>query len=86
MLSTCNAESRAGISRSGYCACRSTIRAVLTVALTTWDLLAGRVTLRTTAPLFYDEYRRNRQTGSFILVDEGTNNTVGAGIISGPAQ
>ncbi len=46
----------------------------------------GRVTLRTTAPLFYDEYRKNRQTGSFILVDEGTNNTVGAGIISGPAQ
>jgi len=46
----------------------------------------GRVTLRTTAPLFYDEYRRNRATGSFILVDEHTNATVGAGIISGPAQ
>jgi len=46
----------------------------------------GRVTVRTTAPLFYDEYRRNRATGSFILVDEGTNATVGAGIISGEAQ
>jgi bifunctional enzyme CysN/CysC len=46
----------------------------------------GRVKLRTTAPLFYDEYRRNRATGSFILVDEGTNATVGAGIISGEAQ
>jgi len=46
----------------------------------------GRVTLRTTAPLFYDEYRRNRATGSFILVDEHTNATVGAGIISGEAQ
>jgi bifunctional enzyme CysN/CysC len=46
----------------------------------------GRVILRTTAPLFYDEYRRNRATGSFILVDEHTNATVGAGIISGPAQ
>ena len=39
----------------------------------------GRVTLRTTAPLFFDEYRRNRTTGSFILIDEATNDTVGAG-------
>jgi sulfate adenylyltransferase subunit 1 len=44
----------------------------------------GRVSLRTTQPLFYDEYRRNRTTGSFILVDEGTNRTVGAGMILGP--
>jgi sulfate adenylyltransferase subunit 1 len=43
----------------------------------------GRVTLRTTAPLFFDEYRRNRTTGSFILIDETTNNTVGAGMILG---
>jgi bifunctional enzyme CysN/CysC len=43
----------------------------------------GRVTLRTTAPLFFDEYRRNRSTGSFILIDETTNNTVGAGMILG---
>jgi bifunctional enzyme CysN/CysC len=43
----------------------------------------GRITLRTTVPLFYDEYRRNRTTGSFILVDEGTNSTVGAGMILG---
>ncbi len=41
----------------------------------------GRVALRATVPLFYDEYRRNRATGSFILVDEATNNTVGAGMI-----
>jgi len=46
----------------------------------------GRVELRTTAPLMYDEYRRNRTTGSFILVDEATNATVGAGIILGQAQ
>ena len=45
----------------------------------------GRVRLRTTAPLFFDEYRRNRATGAFILVDEATNNTVGAGMIGGPA-
>jgi bifunctional enzyme CysN/CysC len=46
----------------------------------------GRVRLRITAPLFFDEYRRNRTTGSFILVDETTNNTVGAGMIRGPAE
>ena len=41
----------------------------------------GRVKLRTTVPLFYDEYSRNRVTGSFILVDEGSNVTVGACMI-----
>ena len=41
----------------------------------------GRVTLRTAVPLFVDEYRRNRNTGSFILIDEGTFETVGAGMI-----
>jgi bifunctional enzyme CysN/CysC len=46
----------------------------------------GRVTLRTTQPLFFDDYRRNRQTGSFILIDEATNNTVAAGMIVGPTQ
>ncbi|MDQ1373925.1 MAG: bifunctional enzyme CysN/CysC [Actinomycetota bacterium] len=45
----------------------------------------GRVTLRTTAPLMVDEYRRNRTTGSFILIDEATNATVGAGMILGPS-
>jgi bifunctional enzyme CysN/CysC len=46
----------------------------------------GRVRLRTTQPLFFDEYRRNRLTGSFILVDEHSNNTVGAGMILGPSR
>jgi bifunctional enzyme CysN/CysC len=46
----------------------------------------GRVRLRTTVPLFFDEYRRNRATGSVILIDESTNNTVGAGIILGPTE
>ncbi len=46
----------------------------------------GRISLRTTVPLFFDEYRRNRATGSFILVDEATNNTVAAGMILGPTQ
>jgi bifunctional enzyme CysN/CysC len=44
----------------------------------------GRIHLRTSAPLMVDEYRLNRQTGSFILVDETTNDTVGAGMIVGP--
>ncbi|CAN5595365.1 hypothetical protein BH10ACT3_BH10ACT3_13080 [soil metagenome] len=43
----------------------------------------GRVSLRTTQPLFFDEYRRSRETGSFILIDEATNATVGAGMIIG---
>jgi bifunctional enzyme CysN/CysC len=46
----------------------------------------GRVRLRTTVPLFYDEYRRNHTTGSLILIDETTNNTVAAGIILGPTE
>jgi bifunctional enzyme CysN/CysC len=41
----------------------------------------GRVDLRTQVPLFFDEYRVNRATGSFILVDEGTNATVAAGML-----
>jgi bifunctional enzyme CysN/CysC len=41
----------------------------------------GRVKLRTTQPLFADEYRRNRTTGSFLIIDEATGATVGAGMI-----
>jgi bifunctional enzyme CysN/CysC len=41
----------------------------------------GRVRLRTTVPLLADEYRRNRTTGGFILIDESSNRTVGAGMI-----
>ena len=41
----------------------------------------GRVSIRTSAPLLYDSYRRNRQTGSFILIDAQTNETVAAAMI-----
>ncbi|HEV7726763.1 MAG TPA: GTP-binding protein [Modestobacter sp.] len=41
----------------------------------------GRLQLRVTAPLFTDPYRSNRTTGSFILIDEGTNATVAAGMV-----
>jgi len=41
----------------------------------------GRIKIRTTKPLFYDSYKRNRKTGSIILIDEYGNETVGAGMI-----
>jgi bifunctional enzyme CysN/CysC len=41
----------------------------------------GRVHLRCSAPVMVDRYRRNRTTGSFILIDEATNDTVGAGML-----
>ncbi|MFZ2114837.1 MAG: GTP-binding protein [Solirubrobacteraceae bacterium] len=41
----------------------------------------GRVRLRTSAPLVFDRYASNRRTGSFILIDETSNDTVGAGLI-----
>jgi bifunctional enzyme CysN/CysC len=44
----------------------------------------GRIRLHTSVPLMFDEYRRNRTTGSFILIDEATNATVGAGMIIEP--
>jgi bifunctional enzyme CysN/CysC len=46
----------------------------------------GRLSLRLSAPLLIDEYRRNRTTGSFILIDESTNETVGAGIVLGTEE
>jgi len=41
----------------------------------------GRIRIRTTSPLFFDSYRKNRATGSLIIMDEATNTTVGAGMI-----
>jgi sulfate adenylyltransferase subunit 1 len=41
----------------------------------------AEITLRTTHPLSYDSYKKNRITGSFILIDEGTNETVCSGMI-----
>ncbi len=46
----------------------------------------GRIGLRCTVPLMFDEYRRNRTTGSFILIDEHTNATVAGGMIIGPTE
>jgi sulfate adenylyltransferase subunit 1 (EFTu-like GTPase family) len=41
----------------------------------------GRVRLRCSTPLMVDRYEHNRTTGSFILIDEATNDTVGAGTV-----
>ncbi len=45
----------------------------------------GRVHLRTSVPLVFDPYTSNRRTGSFILIDEASNRTVGAGMIAAAA-
>ena len=44
----------------------------------------GRIRLRSTTPLVYDPYRRNRTTGGFVLIDEATNATVAAGMLLQP--
>ena len=41
----------------------------------------GRVSLRLAQPIFADPYSESRATGAFVVVDEGTNDTVGAGMI-----
>ena len=73
-----------------------TVRATVQAVLDRWDpeTLAvhtgpsalklndiGRVALRTSSPVLADPYRRNTITGAFILIDEHSNETVGAGII-----
>ena len=46
----------------------------------------GRVSIRTSTPLAVDDYGTNRATGSFILIDEATNVTVGAGLVVCPSH
>jgi sulfate adenylyltransferase subunit 1 len=41
----------------------------------------ARISMRTSTPLLHDSYKRNRQTGSFVLIDDSTNATVAAGMI-----
>ena len=43
----------------------------------------AQLTLKLAQPIFADAYDRNRSTGAFIIIDESTNNTVGAGMIDG---
>jgi len=46
----------------------------------------GEVRIKTAKPLIYDGYMTNRLTGSFILIEPGTNATVGAGMLLPPAE
>jgi bifunctional enzyme CysN/CysC/sulfate adenylyltransferase subunit 1 len=46
----------------------------------------GEIRLRTARPLVYDGYSTNRLTGSFIIVDPGSNQTVGAGMLRPPSE
>ncbi len=46
----------------------------------------GEIRIRTAKPLFFDGYATNRLTGSFILIEPGTNATVGAGLLLPPAE
>jgi sulfate adenylyltransferase subunit 1 len=41
----------------------------------------ARISIRASKPIFYDAYKRNRSTGSIIIIDEQTNETIGAGMI-----
>ena len=41
----------------------------------------AKISIRTSKPIFYDSYKKNRQTGSLIIIDEQTNETIGAGMI-----
>jgi bifunctional enzyme CysN/CysC len=61
---------------------RTTHRDEDAVRLDSNDL--GRIRLRSTTPLVYDPYRRNRATGGFVLMDETTNTTVAAGMLLDP--
>jgi bifunctional enzyme CysN/CysC len=46
----------------------------------------GKVSIRSATPLVYDEYHRNRRLGGFIVVDEATSATVGAGMLVEPTR
>ena len=46
----------------------------------------GEIRLRTSKPLIYDGYNTNRLTGSFILIEQGSNQTVGAGMLYPPTE
>jgi bifunctional enzyme CysN/CysC len=79
--------------RSGHCVLSDVLYRVDTDTLHRHEEVSalglnelGRVRLRTSVPLVFDPYRRNRATGSFILIDEATNGTAGAGMILGPAE
>ncbi len=72
-------ETRARIQDLAYRVDVNTLSRESAVSLGLNDI--GRVTLRTSEPLIFDPYKSNRGTGSFILIDESTHDTVGAGMV-----
>ena len=54
----------------------------MTIAFTVREVCLTTSRLRLTQPIFCDPYARNRTTGGLILIDEGTNATVGAAMIT----
>ncbi|GMV07590.1 MAG: hypothetical protein AMXMBFR53_38650 [Gemmatimonadota bacterium] len=77
-------EVRAFISRVVYRIDVDTLHREATEGFELNDI--GRVQITTAQPVFFDRCQLNRETGSFILVDPHTNNTVAAGMIRGPVQ
>jgi len=72
-------SARAVIDRIEHCVDVNTLEHVPTDQLGLNEI--GRVCLRTSAPLLVDPYAHNRTTGSFILIDEATGGTAGAGMV-----
>lgn len=72
-------ESKARVSEIGYRIDVNTLEQLPAQGLAMNDI--ARVTFKLAQPLMVDPYKTNRPTGAFILIDESTNNTVGAGMI-----
>ena len=74
-------EVKAKIAKIDYRLDVNTLEQEATGALAMNDI--AQLTLKLAQPIFADAYDRNRSTGAFIIIDESTNNTVGAGMIDG---
>lgn len=72
-------EAKAKVAKIDYRLDLNTLDNVDAAALEMNDI--ARLTLKLAQPVFVDAYAENRATGAFILIDESTNNTVGAGMI-----
>jgi sulfate adenylyltransferase subunit 1 len=74
-------ESKAKVGEIAYKVDVNTLEELPTQGLAMNDI--ARISFRLAQPLMVDPYSRNRATGAFIVIDESTNNTVGAGMITG---
>ncbi|WP_328441607.1 sulfate adenylyltransferase subunit CysN [Methylovorus menthalis] len=74
-------ESKAKVGEIAYKVDVNTLEELPTQGLAMNDI--ARISFRLAQPLMVDAYNRNRATGAFIVIDESTNNTVGAGMITG---